>query len=552
MRNRLFPAFALAIACAVVLTVPAVSAAAVPGTSAWGVSGARELGLVTSHPMTFTLALKPRRRAALKRFVAFRHASLRPATFTARYAPSAHTVATVRRWARAHRLRVSSVSADRMIVRISGSSAAVARALGTHFANFSSAQSGRFTQITSAARLPKSFVGQVGAVLGLSSLAHLAVPKPAVRSAADLKALKRAALTLPTPALPTVPTLPSTLSYPSQYGPKDFWSMYDAPTTATGTGQQLAIITEGDVSQPKADLAKFESTFGLPTVTWNQINVGATSTDTSGDDEWDLDSQYSTGFAPGVSTLNVYVGPSLSDQDILNTIDRWATDDLTKEGSFSAGECELLAYASGFMPGLDAVLEEADSHNQTMFFSSGDTGTQCPAVTGVNGVPAGIPDTNYPAASPYGIGVGGTSVLSPNGPYEIAWYAGGGGSAYLEPTPAFQSGTTYGGTPLVRRGVPDVSLDADPESGYEVIVSGTEEVIGGTSASAPSWQGIWARVQGAHSGGLGFAGPILYQTEPATAYHDIELGSNGLPALPGWDYATGLGTPDIAKLVNGA
>jgi pseudomonalisin len=184
-----------------------------------------------------------------------------------------------------------------------------------------------------------------------------------------------------------------------------------------------------------------------------------------------------------------------------------------------------------------------------MFFSSGDTGTQCPAVAGVNGVPAGIADTNYPAASPYGIGVVGTSVLSPSGPYEIAWYAGGGGAAYPEPTPAFQSGTTYGGTPLVRRGVPDVSLDADPESGYEVIVSGTEEVIGGTSASAPSWQGIWARVQGAHTG-LGFAGPILYQTEPTTAYHDIQLGSNGFAALPGWDYATGLGTPDIAKLVS--
>ena len=66
------------------------------------------------------------------------------------------------------------------------------------------------------------------------------------------------------------------------------------------------------------------------------------------------------------------------------------------------------------------------------------------------------------------------------------------------------------------RGVPDVSLDADPESGYEVVVGGTRETIGGTSASAPSWQGIWARAQGAHGGALGFAGPVLYGTEPAT------------------------------------
>ena len=187
--------------------------------------------------------------------------------------------------------------------------------------------------------------------------------------------------------------------------------MYDAPSAQTGAGQQLAIITEGDVSQPKADLATFEKTYGLPTVTWNQINVGTPSTDTSGDDEWDLDSQYSTAFAPGVTTLNVYVGPSLNDGDILTTINKWVTDDIAKQGSFSAGECDILADASGFTTGLDAVLKQADAQGQTMFFSSGDTGSQCPAITGVNGVPAGIPDTNYPASSPYGIGVGGTSVL---------------------------------------------------------------------------------------------------------------------------------------------
>jgi subtilase family serine protease len=110
-----------------------------------------------------------------------------------------------------------------------------------------------------------------------------------------------------------------------------------------------------------------------------------------------------------------------------------------------------------------------------------------------------------------------------------------------------------GAAPLLGRGVPDVSLDADPESGYEVIVSGAQETIGDTSASAPSWQGIWARAQGAHGGRLGFAGPVLYSTEPATAFHDIVLGANVLYAAgPGYDLVTGLGTPDIAKLVSGA
>lgn len=89
-------------------------------------------------------------------------------------------------------------------------------------------------------------------------------------------------------------------------------------------------------------------------------------------------------------------------------------------------------------------------------------------------------------------------MLSPTGPTEIAWYAGGGGSSLLEPTPAFQSTTKVGGgVPILRRGVPDVSPDADPESGYI------------------RW-------------------------------------SYGFPAAPGWDYTTGRGTPDITAFVNGA
>ena len=100
----------------------------------------------------------------------------------------------------------------------------------------------------------------------------------------------------------------------------------------------------------------------------------------------------------------------------------------------------------------------------------------------------------------------------------------------------------------MNRGVPDVALDADPNSGYDVVVNGHVEVIGGTSASAPSWQGIWARAQGAHGGSLGFAGSPIYSA-PATAFHDITLGANGAPNTPGWDYVTGRGTPDISAFV---
>ncbi|HTU97659.1 MAG TPA: S53 family peptidase [Solirubrobacteraceae bacterium] len=547
MRNGLSSRAWLSIAAATATAAMAFAPSAMAGTagtSAWRVHDATASGAYSASRMSVTLALAERNQSALKALNAKAHAPLTPAQFNAQFAPSTATVDSIRSWAAANGLAVSSVSSNRLLVTLSGSSSQLSSALQTGFERFHSAANGTFFGASKAAHLPASFASSVDAVIGLSSLSKVALPKPSVRSAAALSAGKSALSGL---------GLPSSLNYPATYTPQQLNAMYDAPSSATGSGQQLAIITEGDVSQPKADLATFEKTYGLPTVTWNQINVGTPSTDTSGDDEWDLDSQYSTAFAPGVSTLNVYVGPSLDDSDILTTINKWVTDDIAKQGSFSAGECDILADASGFTSGLDAVLQQADAQGQTMFFSSGDTGSQCPAVTGVNGVPAGIPDTNYPASSPYGIGVGGTSVLDNNPLSEIGWYAGGGGLSPIEPAASFQANTKVLGVAAPpTRGVPDVSLDADPESGYDVVVDGSVEGIGGTSASAPSWQGIWARVNGANTG-LGFAGPVLYSSGESSSFNDITIGSNGAyTAGPGYDLVTGLGTPDITKLVSGA
>lgn len=543
MSRAWLTAAAVTVTAAMIFAPSALAGTA--GTSAWHVQNATDNGAYTASKMPVTLVLAERNQSALRALGARPHAPLTPAQFAAQFGPSGATVDAIRRWAGANHLSVSSVSANRLLVTLTGSSTEIAQAFKTGFHRFRSAADGTFFAATKAAQLPQAFASSVSAVVGLSSLAKVAVPAPAVRSTA---ALAKGQAAFPAAGLP------SSLNYPATYTPQDFWAMYDAPSSQTGAGQQLAIITEGDVSQPKADLATFERTYGLPTVTWNQINVGTPSTDTSGDDEWDLDSQYSTAFAPGVTRLNVYVGPSLNDSDILSTINRWVSDDLSKQGSFSAGECDLLAEAAGFTTGLDAVLAQAAAQGQTMFFSSGDTGSQCPAIVGVNGVPAGIRDTNYPASSPYGIGVGGTSVLSNNPLSEIGWYAGGGGLSPIEPAAAFQANAKVLGVAAPpTRGVPDVSLDADPESGYDVVVGGTVEGIGGTSASAPSWQGIWARVQGAHSGSLGFAGPVLYSSAAASAFNDITVGSNGAyTAGPGYDLVTGLGTPDIAKLVSGA
>ena len=489
--------------------------------------GSTDLGAVT-QTRSIVLTLTPSDPAGLRAFDSTpNHPLLSPQQFAERFGPTPATVAAVETWAKSQGLTVTGVASDRLLISVSGSTSALGSALGVGFDRFSAADGSSYVSSTGAASLPASLAGEVTAIVGLSELgrAQVEIARPSQTS-------------------------PVGLSYPSSYGPKEFWSLYNAPSAQTGSGQQVSVIAAGDLSQPRADLAQFESKFGLPKVAWNQIDVGSPSSETEGDDEWDLDTQYSTGFAPGVAQVNVYVGSSLEDSAILETIDRWVTDDATSQASFSAGECELLADAAGFQASLDTVLAQAAAQGQTLFTASGDTGSQCPALVAENGVPLGLPGVNYPASSPYAIGAGGTTILAPG--TEIGWYAGGGGSSVLEATPAWQQNA--GGSFLgVKRGVPDVSLDADPNSGYDVIIDGKEEVVGGTSADAPSWQGIWARAQAAHGGKLGFAGPVIYETEPASAFNDITLGDNGLyPCTPGWDYVTGRGTPDIAALVAGA
>jgi pseudomonalisin len=518
VRTRALGTALAAVAAGLIIAPGALAAPS--GLSALRLQGATRTGTLQRANLPVTLSLKPRHAAGLKAAAA-RGAGLKPAAFNRRFAPANATVALVRAWARSHALRVASVSSNRLLVRVTGSASRVSRAFGTRLRTYR-AGSTRFFAPGRRASLPRRIGTRTNAVLGLSSLGR---------------------------AEPGQLPLPSQVGTPSTYGPKELAALYNAPASATGAGQHVAVIAEGDLTQPRKDLVTFEDEFGLPHVTWNQIQVGAPSSDTSGSDEWDLDTQYSTGMAPDVSQLDVYDGASLSNDDILATINRWVTDDGSRQGSFSAGECEVLAFATGFTDALDVVLEQAAAQGQTLFLSSGDSGTFCTAVVGVNGVPAGVPSVEYPAASPNAIGVGGTTVLGP-GPSEIAWYAGGGGSSDVEPTPSWQQNA--GGSFLgVQRGVPDVALDADPTSGYEVIVNGQQEIIGGTSASAPAWQGIWARTQGAKGGGLGFAGPVIYATEPASAFHDIVVGVNGVPATPGWDYTTGRGTPDISAFVAG-
>ncbi len=528
---------------------PAAAAAPDTSPSSAGVMGvvptllrdALDLGPLVSRPLGVTMSLPLRDQAGLRSLIAAQntpgnaeyHHFLTPDQFAQRFGPDPATVAQVTGWAAASGLSGITVSPNRTLVSMQGASDHIGSLLGIHLENYLSNHGFSFFAPSAVATLPAQLAGRVTAVLGLSSLNHLSVTHT------------------------TAGLVPAASGAFKGYGPQEFNSFYHAPgpqpaAHRDGSGQTLAILAEGDLTQPRADLVQFENQFGLPHVPWTTVPVGAGPfTDTAGAPEWDLDTQYSTAFAPAASNLLVYQASSLSDQDIIAEINKWVTDNRAAQASASFGECESLAHVSGFATAADTALAQAVAQGQTLFSSSGDTGSFCPFLVSQNGLPIGLPGPNYPAASQYAVSVGGTT-LTPDGKggaTETAWLAGGGGPALFEPTPAWQAGA--GGSFLgVNRGTPDVSLDADPASGYATIVNGKQFAVGGTSASSPSWLGIWTRLQSSHSGGgLGFANPTLYSL-PAAAFHDITQGFQGLfVATPGWDYTTGRGTPDIAALI---
>ena len=128
----------------------------------------------------------------------------------------------------------------------------------------------------------------------------------------------------------------------------------------------------------------------------------------------------------------------------------------------------------------------------------------------------------------------------------------GGGVSTVFPLPAWQNGLqltrSSGGTaPLLNRGTPDVSGDADGASGWQVRVDGQNLFFFGTSAVAPLWAGLIARINATRGGPVGFINAVLYANP--SALRDILQGNNGsFTATKGWDACTGLGSPNGAAV----
>ncbi|HVJ04763.1 MAG TPA: S53 family peptidase [Candidatus Saccharimonadales bacterium] len=347
----------------------------------------------------------------------------------------------------------------------------------------------------------------------------------------------------------------------------------------TGKGQTIVIIDAYGSPTLAADLAAFDSVFGLPdppSITEFHM-PGSTPFDNTDPnqlgwaEESSLDVQWAHAIAPGADIILV-AAVTNGDQDILDAQNYAIDHKLGKIMSESFGELEFLE-TPALLAANEQSYQRARDANISVFASAGDDGA-----TGAdqNGdlVPFATPQ--YPASSPHVTAVGGTNLFfgtttnaDPNGTYqgEVVWNdgfgAGGGGVSKIFSTPNYQTNhlsraalAELGGF----RGYPDISYNAGVVGGVIVhlgFFANTAQngyyIFGGTSAGAPQLSGVTSLANQLNHGSAGFINNGLYAHGANgllnRVMHDITVGNNdflgvtGFAATPSWDLASGWGTP---------
>jgi kumamolisin len=322
------------------------------------------------------------------------------------------------------------------------------------------------------------------------------------------------------------------------YSAPSLGGVYGFPSGATGAGQCIGLIELGGGYQA-SDLKTYFSGLSIQTPTVVPVGVdggqNAPTGDANGPDgEVMLDIEVAGALAPA-ATIAVYFAPN-TDQGFLDAVTT-AVHDTTHAPtvisiSWGGPESTWTAQATQAM---DEAFAEAVALGIAVCVASGDGGAS-------DGVSDGSLHVDFPASSPNAIGCGGTSLTVAKGtPAETVWTDTGGGFSTTFPTPSWQS-QAIKSFKQSGRGVPDVSADADPQTGYNVVVDGSSFVIGGTSAVAPLWAALIACCQQASGQKLTDLVSRLYAANGG--FRDITQGGNGgYNAGAGWDPCTGLGVP---------
>ena len=451
--------------------------------------------------------------------------------FAAKHGADPGAIEKVKQFAKENNLTVEEVSPERRTVKLQGTAADMTRAFETKLDRYEH-EGHQYRARTGGIKLPPELAPSVEAVLGLDNRLQ-AKPHFRVRAARPDDASKAANIS---------------------YTPRQVAQLYEFPLAADGTGETVGILELGG-GYKLANLQKYFSSSGAgePAVVSVLVDHGknAPTNPNGADGEVQLDIEVVGTVAPGAKIV-VYFAPNTSQgfQDALTT----AIHDTTNKPSvisISWGSAES-TWTAQAMTAFDSAAQDAAALGVTICAAAGDSGSS-------DGVNDGSNHVDFPASSPHILACGGTSLRSANGKItsETVWNdgasggAGGGGFSTQFPLPAWQASANIKPPSGGGRGVPDVAGDADPETGYSILVDGQSLVIGGTSAVAPLWSALIALLNAKLGKPLGFLQPAIYALPPsADAFNDITSGSNGaFSAGPGWDAASGLGSPSGQNLL---
>ena len=502
--------------------------------------GATQIGAADpNEAMQVTLVLRPRTSTPAKNSlddVVVSGERVSRDEYAARYGADPADVQKVRAFAEQSGLTVSNVNLFARTVILSGTCAVMSQAFQVQLATYKHA-GGTYRGRTGAVSVPEELSGIVQAVHGLDNRPQakthfrIASTKPGSTKAAAAAAVSYTALQVA--------------------------QAYSFPNGVNGSGQTIGIIELGG-GYNQSDLDNYFSGLNIsPAPTVIAVSVDGAQNqptgDTDGPDtEVGLDIEVAGAIASG-ATIVVYFAPN-TDAGFLDAITTAAHDTANKPSiiSISWGGPES-NWTPQAMTAFDSAFQAAAAMGITVCVASGDNGSG-------DGVNDGADHVDFPASSPNVLACGGTRVQGSGTTItgESVWNdgaqggAGGGGVSGFFARPAWQNGlnvtlTSGGSEPLAMRGVPDVSGDADPESGYDVRIDGTDTVIGGTSAVAPLWAGLLARINSSRGNPVGYINPQLYAA--SAGFHDITTGNNGTYAAASkWDACTGLGSPDGKKI----
>ncbi|MGH8402267.1 MAG: protease pro-enzyme activation domain-containing protein, partial [Gammaproteobacteria bacterium] len=452
---------------------------------------------------------------------------LTPTQFADTFGPTAAEVSTVVNYLHSQGLHVGNVSPDNILIHVRDRSGAIESALDVQINDY--VYQGRNVYGTpDNPQLPSAIASLVQSVLGLSNIVQL---QPM--------------------SMQSSVVVPLSGTSPSGYSPLQIATAYDWPSitnTSKGAGVIIANATADSSNLAITDLDTFWNYYGLPTHSVTVINVDGTNGATDGTVETTIDEEWSGAMAPGAA-LDVYDSASSSFQDFTNTYDRIVTDNTAQIMTTSWGAPESGYGSCTALTADDQIFEEAAAQGIAVFAAAGDHGSS-DGTSNPN-------EADYPSSDSYVVAAGGTT-LTLNGDNsrasETAWSGTGGAqsSCFSEPSWQVGPGVPQNGS----RNTVDLSMDADPNTGYAVYMGGTWLVsYGGTSFVAPELAGLFA-VQASPLGStrLGQANAAIYADANgsyySTDFHDIISGSNGLfSAGPGWDHPTGWGTPDASQLI---